>query len=249
MPPSYLVGSDGSDDALHIFYLEEAFFLERIDLKVQERKGTGKGQARTLRRQGLVPAVLYGPKTESISLTVPAHEISRIYKESESEHVILNLVIENGGTREKTAMIKEAQISPLTNEYLHIDFYEVSLDQEIVVKVPVEAVGKSEGVERGGMLQIVRHQLEVSCLPGDIPAKIEVDISALDIGDSIHIEEITVPDNVKLLFDVNFTVVTVVAPTIEKEPVPEEELEEGEEVAAEEAEAGEEAPASEPAEE
>jgi len=224
--------------------------LEIFDLKVSERKETGKGQARALRRQGLVPAVLYGPKIQTVSLTVPAFEISRIYKESEGEHVILNLIIENGGTKKKTAMIKEMQVSPTTNEYIHVDFYEVSMDQEIVVKVPVEVTGKSEGIERGGLLQIVRRQLEISCLPTDIPVKIEVDISALDIGDSIHVEEIGVGEKVKLLFDINFTVVTVVAPTVEKEPVSEEELEgveEAEAEEAEEAEGAEDAPVSEPA--
>ena len=148
---------------------------------------------------------------------------------------------------QRVAMIKEMQVSPTTNEYIHIDFYEVSMDQEIVVKVPVEVTGKSEGIERGGLLQVVRRQLEVSCLPTDIPVKIEVDISALDIGDSIHVEEIGVGEKVKLLFDINFTVVTVVAPTVEKEPVSEEELEGVEEAEAEEAEGAEEAPVSEPA--
>jgi large subunit ribosomal protein L25 len=199
--------------------------LDIIDLKVTERKGTGKGQARTLRSQGLVPAVLYGPDTETISLTVPAMEISRVFKQSESEHVILNLIIDNGGTRQKTVMIKELQTLPTTNEYLHVDFYEISMDRKITVKVPVEVIGKSEGIERGGNLQIVRHQLDVSCLPADIPAKIEVDISKLDIGDSVHVEEIVVGENVELLYDNNFTVVAVAAPTVEKAPVAEEEVE------------------------
>jgi large subunit ribosomal protein L25 len=204
--------------------------LDIIDLKVNERKGTGKGQARTLRSQGLVPAVLYGPDTETISLTVPAMEIARVFKQSQSEHVILNLIIENGGTKQKTVMIKEMQTLPTTNEYLHVDFYEISMDRKITVKVPVEVIGKSEGVERGGNLQIVRHQLEVSCLPADIPAKIVVDVSKLDIGDSIHVEEIVVADNVELLYDDNFTVVAVAAPTVEKVPVAEEVVE-GEEAA------------------
>jgi len=196
--------------------------LEIFDLGVSERKGTGKGQARALRRNGFIPAVLYGPKTETVSLSVSAADLTAIYKRSESEHVILNLMIQNGGTRNKTAMIKEMQVSPLTHEYLHVDFYEISMDQEIVVKVPVELTGGSVGVERGGFLQLIRHQLEVACLPGDIPNKIQVDISGLDIGDSIHVEQVQAKDKVRLVYDSNFTVVTVVAPSLAKEEVAEE---------------------------
>jgi len=217
--------------------------LEIFDLGVSERKGTGKGQARALRRNGFIPAVLYGPKTETVSLSVSAADLTAIYKRSESEHVILNLMIQNGGTRNKTAMIKEMQVSPLTHEYLHVDFYEISMDQEIVVKVPVELTGGSVGVERGGFLQLIRHQLEVACLPGDIPNKIQVDISGLDIGDSIHVEQVQAKDKVRLVFDTNFTVVTVVAPSLAKEEVAEEVPEEG----VEEGEAAGEAKASEPA--
>jgi large subunit ribosomal protein L25 len=209
--------------------------LEIFDVKVHERKSTGKGPARGLRRQGLVPAVLYGPKAETLLLTVSGDELENIYKQSQSEHVLLNLAIENGGTKNRTAMIKEIQTSPVENEFLHVDFYEISLDEEIVVKVPVEVTGKSKGVERGGFLQLVRHRLEVSCLPTNIPATIQIGITELDIGDSIHVEDVAVADDVKLLFDVNFTVVTVVAPTVEEEEVIEEELEEGEEVEGEEA--------------
>lgn len=216
--------------------------MEIFDLKASERKGTGKGQARTLRRQGLIPAVLYGPKTESIPLTISVLDLGTIRKQTRNEHVILNLIIENGGTQNKTAMIKELQIAPVTNQYLHVDFYEISLEDKIVVKVPVELIGKSQGVERGGFVQLVRHQLEVSCLPGDIPARIQVDISELDIGDAVHVEEVEVGDKVELLYDTNFTVATVVAPTVEEEEVIEEEelLEEGEEAEAAEAESTEE---------
>ncbi len=216
--------------------------MEIFDLKANERKGTGKGQARTLRRQGLIPAVLYGPKTESIPLTISVLDLGTIRKQTRNEHVILNLIIENGGTQNKTAMIKELQIAPVTDQYLHVDFYEISLEDKIVVKVPVELIGKSQGVERGGFIQLVRHQLEVSCLPGDIPARIQVDISELDIGDAVHVEEVEVGDKVELLYDTNFTVATVVAPTVEEEEVIEEEelLEEGEEGEAAEAEPTEE---------
>jgi large subunit ribosomal protein L25 len=216
--------------------------LEIFDLKVTQRHTFGKGSARTLRREGLVPAILYGPKRDSVPLTVSPLDLDKIYKTSASEQVIFNLVIENGGTQNVTAMVKEVQAAPVTREYLHIDFYEISLDEEIVVNIPVEVTGKSKGVERGGFLNVVRYELEVSCLPTDMPDNIQIDVTDLDIGDAIHVEDLALIDKVKLLADPGLTVLTVVAPTIEEEELPEEEeLEEAEEVEGEEAEAAEEA--------
>lgn len=214
--------------------------MEIFELKTSERKSTGKGPARALRRQGLIPAVLYGPETESTLLTVSPLDIDTIYKQSAGEHVVLNLIIENDGTQNKTVMIKELQTGPVTGQYLHVDFYEISLEQEVVLKVSVELTGRPKGVERGGFLQLVRHKLEISSLPADVPDKIHVDVSELDIGDSVHVEDIQLGEKVKLLYDTNFTVATVVAPAAEEEEVLEEELEEAEEAPVEEAEAEEE---------
>jgi large subunit ribosomal protein L25 len=168
-------------------------------------------------------------------------DLDKIYKTSGTEQVILNLVIGNGGTQNVTAMVKELQAAPVTRQYLHIDFYEISLDEKIVVSIPVEVTGKSKGVERGGFLQVVRHELEVSCLPTDMPDKIQVDVTDLDIGDAIHIGDLKVEDTVRLLADTSLTVLTVVAPTVEEEKLPEEEVEEAEETEGEEAEAPQEA--------
>lgn len=213
--------------------------MEIFDLKATQRNTVGKSPARALRREGLIPAVLYGPKRETMSLTVSPMDLEKIYKDSGTEQVVLKLVIENGVTQNVTVLVKEVQTSPVTRQYLHLDFLEISLDEEIVVRVPVEVTGKSIGVERGGFLQLVRHELEVSCLPMDMPEKIEVDIADLDIGDAIHVEDITLDDKIKMLSEPGHTVLTVVAPTVEEEELPEEEeeLEEGEE--AEEGEEGE----------
>jgi large subunit ribosomal protein L25 len=202
--------------------------LETFDLTASARKTTGKGPARALRRQGLVPAVLYGPETESLPLTISTDDLMKVYQKSGSELFILNLIIKNGGTQNKTAMVKEVQMSPLSDRCLHVDFYEISMEKEITVKVPIELIGKSIGVESGGMLQLVRHELEVSCLPGNVPGKIEVDVSHLDIGDSVHIEDVTVGEKIRLQYDTNYTVATVIAPTVAEEEIPEEEFEEGE---------------------
>lgn len=213
--------------------------MEIFDLKATQRNTVGKSPARALRREGLIPAVLYGPKRETMSLTVSPMDLEKIYKDSGTEQVVLKLVIENGVTQNVTVLVKEVQTSPVTRQYLHLDFLEISLDEEIVVRVPVEVTGKSIGIERGGFLQLVRHELDVSCLPMDMPEKIEVDIADLDIGDAIHVEDITLDDKIKMLSEPGHTVLTVVAPTVEEEELPEEEeeLEEGEE--AEEGEEGE----------
>ena len=212
--------------------------MDIFDLKVTQRNTFGKGPARTLRREGMVPAVLYGPQRKSLPLSVSPLELKKIYKTSGSDQVILNLMIENGGTKNVTAMVRELQTSPVSREYLHVDFFEISLDKEIVVSVAVEVTGKSKGVERGGLLQVVRHELEISCLPRDLPDNIELDVTDLDIGDALHVGDIVLGEGIKLLADPSLTVLTIGAPAVEEAAVPEEELAEAAEEA-EKAEGGE----------
>ena len=213
--------------------------MEQIDLKAQVRTTTGKGPARALRRDGRIPAVLYGQKTDSIMLSIDFKEFELIVKKANIGSVLLNLQIQNGKTITRPAMIKELQTNPVTGAFLHIDFYEIDMQRKITVSVPVVTQGKSVGVEEGGLLQIVRREIELLCLPTAIPEAIEVDISDLTIGDSIHVQEIALPGDVELTEETDFTVITVLAPKVEEEPVEEEELEEGEEVAEEEGVEGE----------
>jgi large subunit ribosomal protein L25 len=220
--------------------------LEKINLKANPRKSVGNGPARRLRRSDQIPAVLYGPKTESVLLAVDIQDLEQILKKSSLSQVILNLVIQNGKKVSKSVMIKELQIHPVSGNFIHVDFYEIDMQRKINVMIPVVTVGKSKGVELGGLLQIVRREIEVFCMPGDIPEAIEIDITDLDIGDSIHIQDIPLGDNVELSADVNFTVVTVLSPKVEEEVVEEEEEElEGAEEAAEETAAEAEAEPSE----
>lgn len=214
--------------------------MELIELKANTRTTTGNGPARALRREGRLPAVLYGPNTDPILLSVDTSEFEHSLKNVTVGQVLLNLVIENGESAIKTAMVKELQVDPLTRNYLHIDFYEIAMDRKILVKVPVTTKGESKGVEMGGMLQVIRRELEVSCLPMEIPQSFEIDITDMDIGDSIHVDEIPLEGNIEIPYDVNFTVITLLSPTVEEEPVAEEEV--GEE--AEAAEAAEEASAA-----
>ena len=226
--------------------------MEQIDLKAQIRKTVGNGPARVLRREGKMPAVLYGPKIEPVLLSIDIKDLETILKEASVGSVLLKLQIQNGKTVSHTAMIKELQTHPVSGKFLHVDFYEIDMQTKITVKIPVVAKGKSVGVEVGGLLQYVRRELEVLCLPTEIPEAIEVDISDLDIGDSIHVEDISLIGDIEIPAETNFTVVTILAPKVE-EVVEEEELLEGEELeegeeAAEEA-ADEEAPSEEAKEE
>jgi len=203
--------------------------LELIELKANIRNSTGKGQARVLRRAEKVPAVLYGPGTESVLLSVGIKDLEKVLKKSTASQALLNLTILNGENTSRPAMIKELQIHPVSRDYLHIDFYEISMDRKIRVKVPVVVKGKSRGVEEGGILQIIRRELEILCLPTEIPETIELDITELDIGDSIHVNEIPFEGDIEIPADVNFTVITVLSPKAEVEEVEEEGEEEGEE--------------------
>jgi len=209
--------------------------LELLELNALVRKTTGNSPARALRREGRFPAVFYGPQTDSLMLSVNIKEFEQTLKEGKSGQVLVNLVIQNGERITKPAMLKELQTKPLSGDYLHADFYQISMDRKIKVMVPVIVRGKAKGIELGGLLQLIRRQLEISCLPHLVPESIDVDITDLDIGDSLHVNEIQTEDDIEILADMNFTVLTVTAPTKEEEEVEvEEELEEGEEEAEEE---------------
>lgn len=204
--------------------------MDFIDLSAHIRTKRGKGPARTLRSEGRVPAVLYGPGVESLALTVEKHDLDLVLKKGNIGQILLNLKIHNGDTVTRKAMIKELQTQPVSGRYLHVDFYEVALDRKITVEIPVSTVGHAKGVELGGVLQFIRHELEVLCFPHEIPETIVVDISDLGIGDSVHVEEIPLPEGAEILADSNFTVLTVVSPKAEEEAEEaEEEGEEGEE--------------------
>lgn len=205
--------------------------MELLELKAKTRDQAGKGHARALRQQGRVPAVLYGPDTEVVSLSVSAHDLELLLKQSDSRQQLVNLSLEEGGAA-RSAMIKELQTHPLSDALLHVDFYEVAMDRKIRVRVPVVVTGDAIGVEMGGMLQIVRRELEVLSLPLEVPESIVIDITNLDIGDSVHVDEIPLEGDIEIPADVNFTVLTVLSPKMEAEPEEEEEeLEEGEEAA------------------
>jgi len=208
--------------------------LDFIELKTNVRTQVGNGPARALRREGKIPAVLYGPDTEPVLLSVAVNDLEQILKKSKAAQVLLNVLIQNGETSTKSAMIKELQTHPISRDFLHIDLYEIALDRKITVKIPIAIKGTPIGVEEGGVLQTVRRELEVLCLPFAIPEVIEIDVTDLDIGDSIHVGKLSVGEDIELMDDDHFTVVTVLTPKVEEVEVEElEEEEEGEEPGAE----------------
>lgn len=215
--------------------------MEERTLVVQWRTGKGKEEARRLRNQGLIPAVVYGQREEAIPVTLNPQELSKVLRGGAGERTLINLTIEGlqDGPLTKTVILKEKQIDPLKRTLLHVDLYTIAMDEEIYVDVPIHIVGKSPGVEQGGVLEQVLREIEVKCLPGDIPSRIDVDVSALDVGDSIHVGDITL-EKAKIQVDPEHTLVTVVPPTVYEEPVVEEEIAEEEEGEEEEGEKKEE---------
>jgi large subunit ribosomal protein L25 len=202
--------------------------LENIELKAQVRTIKGNGPARAMRREGWIPAVLYGPKIEPNMISIGARDLENILKHGSIGRRIINLEID-GAKGAKATMIKEMQTHPISQSVLHVDFYEVDMARKIKVNVPVTTTGTSVGVELGGMLQIIRRELEVYCLPNAIPQEITIDIADLQIGDSVHVNDIETGGDVEIPHDVNFTVLTILSPKkAEEEGEEADEVEEGE---------------------
>lgn len=213
--------------------------MDAIELNAKVRSTLGNGPARALRREGMMPAVLYGRGIEPVLLSVQIKDLENILKHGSMGQTLITLNIQGGTSASKTVLIKELQTHPLTDNFLHADFYEIDMNRKITVSIPVTTTGKSKGVEMGGILQIIRRELEISCFPNQIPESIEVDITDLEMGDAVHVEDIPVSEEIEILYDVNFTVITVVAPKVETEAAEEEEGAEAEEAASEESESAE----------
>src|SRR4030042_38385 len=202
-----------------------------------------KGAARRLRRDNQIPAIFYGPNSQPVMLAVKYLDLKTLLKSASSENVIFQLQIESGqGTESKTVMLKELQTDPIKPVYYHADFYEISMDKELTLNVPIHLVGTPAGAAKGGILQHVKRDLLVSCLPGNLVEFLEVDVSALDIGNAVHVKDIALPQGMKTAEDGDTTIAVVTAPhVVVEEKV--EEVVEGEEKAEEAAEEPKEEPA------
>ncbi|UCF73123.1 MAG: 50S ribosomal protein L25 [Deltaproteobacteria bacterium] len=209
-----------------------------MQLGAKIRTETGKGPARKLRSMGRLPAIFYGPEIKPIMLSIDYMQIKKILKGKSAENIIFDLRIDSDEKiQSKKVMIKELQRDPVTRDYLHVDFYEIAMGKEVEVEIPVDLINTPIGVSEGGILEVARRGLRVTCMPEDMVDKIDIDVSGLDIGQSLHIKDIAFPPGLKSTEDENLTIATVIAPipTAEEEEVEEEEVEEpeGEEIVGE----------------
>jgi large subunit ribosomal protein L25 len=206
-----------------------------LSARVREEKG--KGAANKLRRNKQIPAVLYGPNTSPVMLSVSELDLRTILKSATGENIVLGLQIDTGkGSETKNVILKELQSDSIRPIYYHADFYEISMDRELTFDIPIHLVNTPVGVANGGILQHVKREVSVSCLPGDLVDYLEVDVSALDIGGSVHVKEVVFPKGIRSLEDAEMTLAVLNAPAVVVEKVEEElkveEAKEGEEAAA-----------------
>lgn len=193
--------------------------METLEIQATPREIKRKRDAKRLLRNGKVPGVLYGPKTQAVPLQFDKRDFSTRIAGLEGSHLV-RLKSDAAELADKVALVKTMQFHPLSGEVIHADLYEVDLTAKITVRVPLHFVGKAAGVVRGGILQPIVREVEVECLPLDIPEYFDVDVSALDIGDSVHIEELKVPEGVTIVAETNLALVAVVPPSVEEAPTP-----------------------------
>lgn len=222
--------------------------MQKVSLEAQYREQVGGTTAGRLRRDGKIPAVLYGHELEAISLFLDGKATEKLFG-SEGFHGLIEIKITGAPKEFKAgtsilALIKEFQSDPLTRALTHLDFYKVNLEEKVTVTIPVHIEGTAPGVKAGGILEVVRRDLEIRCLPNNIPAEIRVDVSGLELGHSIHVQDLQFPENVEPEAETNFTIVSVAAPSKVEEAAPVAEAE-GEAVAEGEAKPGEEKAAEE----
>ena len=218
---------------------------KQVKLTAQRREVTGRAAIRKLNARGIVPAIVYGGKDKPQPLQVSRRDISLMLSHASGENILVELEIA-GEKGSRMAMIQEIQHSPVGGAVLHVDFHTVSMDEKIEAPVPLEPVGVANGVKNfGGLLEQSLRTLEVECLPRDLPDKIVVDVSALNIGDSIHVRDIQLPAGVAAKTQHDLTAFSVLAPAVEEEPVAEvAEVAAGPEVIKEKKEEGEAAAAA-----
>lgn len=187
--------------------------MERITIKAQKRDKSGKGAARTLRSESVIPAVLYRGGSAT-PIKIQKAELSRFIHQTRGEQVMVNLSFPDGESR--VAIVKDIQVDPIKRELLHTDFFEVSLTEEVKVTVAVHIVGEPLGVKRdGAVLEYGLGEIEVQCLPDNIPGHVDVDVSPLVAGQSVHVADLKLPAGVKVLTAPKEVIAIVAAPKIE----------------------------------
>jgi len=201
--------------------------MAQVVLEVEARENAGKGFARRLRAAGKVPAVVYGKGMDATIVSVDPKALQKAVSGEAGWNTLITL--SGAGLDRKVVVLKDAQIHALRRDMLSVDFHAINLKEKGHFMVPVTVVGISKGQKAGGSTQLIRKELEVVCLPTAVPQSIDINVESLEIGDIVHIEDVAVPAGVEFVHDVNFTVVTVVAPTVEEETDAAAETEESDE--------------------
>lgn len=191
-------------------------------LTAQKRTQAGRNAIKKIKAEGLVPAVIYGAKQETIKLQVRGRELSDVFSHAAGENILVDLEILDGDNKTNTlALIQEVQHHPLKKDILHVDFQAISATEKMIAEVAIVAVGEAIGVRTfGGLLEHILRSFEVECYPKDLPEIVEVDVSNLNVGDSLHVKDLPLPEGVVAVTDGEQTVVAVVEPRVEaEEPV------------------------------
>jgi large subunit ribosomal protein L25 len=196
--------------------------METIEINVEPRDRRGKGAARCIRREGGLPGTLYGRKRSTLSVVMNAKDFETRVAALEGSHLV-RILSANPDINGSLALVKEVQRDPVSRCLLHTDLYEVDMDEKLRIPIPLHFMGRAEGVELGGILQPIRREVEVICLPSRIPDFIEVDVSSLGFHDAIHVSELKVPEGVEVPYDSDFALVTVLPPVVEEVKVAAEE--------------------------
>jgi len=195
---------------------------KQVKLAATRRTAVGRSAVRKLRGQGLVPAIIYGGKDKAEALQVAKRDITAMLSHASGENILVDLEVDGGGGNKvnRLALLQEVQHSPVGGDVLHVDFHGVTMDEMIEADVPLEPIGTAEGVKTfGGLLEQNLRSLAIECLPRDLPDLVTVEISHLNIGDAIHVREIQLPAGVTTKVPPDLTVFSVLAPTVEEEPV------------------------------
>jgi large subunit ribosomal protein L25 len=194
---------------------------KQVKLKASTRAGVGPSTTNKLRREGLIPANIYGAKEPARALQIDARALNNVLSHASGENILVDLEIaESGSSTNRLALIQEVQHEPISGAVLHVDFHAVSLDEKLHAEVPVFPTGEPDGVRNfGGLLEQLIRAVEIECLPKDLPESIIVDVSPLGLGQSIHVRDLPMPEGVRPSVDGELTVFMVAAPRVETTPV------------------------------
>lgn len=191
--------------------------MEQVSIKAAARTKVGKGSARATRREGKIPAVVYSHFEDPVAIAVDPKELHKAVTGSvRGFNTVLSIEIGDGAS--KTALLKDWQVDPINRRLLHADFIEIRMDERLPASVPLRLVGKAKGVVEGGLLGQIRRELTVKCLPGNIPAEIEIDVTELGVNEALHVSDVVPPEGVEIPYNNDFTIAVITPPEVEVTP-------------------------------